>query len=107
MRKLLNRKIVAQDRKCAICQEQFYDYNDIVPDHSVPSSISLPRLRQNVATPSAESNTFVVNRATRARSEIKGNLAAVAFLSLFPRAQGVLSTAKFVDWNAIIDVMRA
>jgi hypothetical protein len=33
MRKLLNRKIIAQDRKCAICQEQFDDYNDIVPDH--------------------------------------------------------------------------
>ena len=28
----LNRKIVAQDRKCAICQEQFDDYK-IVPDH--------------------------------------------------------------------------
>jgi hypothetical protein len=35
MRQLLNRKIVAQDRKGAICQEQFDDYNDIVPDHSV------------------------------------------------------------------------
>jgi len=31
MRKLLNRKIVEQDRKCAICDEEFADYNDIVP----------------------------------------------------------------------------
>jgi hypothetical protein len=36
MRKLLNRKIVAQDRKCDICQEQFDGYNDIVPDHRCP-----------------------------------------------------------------------
>jgi hypothetical protein len=34
MRKLLNRKIIAQHRKCAICQEQFDCYNDIVPDHT-------------------------------------------------------------------------
>ena len=33
MRKLLNRKIVEQDRKCAICHEEFTNYNDIVPDH--------------------------------------------------------------------------
>jgi hypothetical protein len=26
MRKLLNRKIVEQDRKCAICHEEFTDY---------------------------------------------------------------------------------
>jgi hypothetical protein len=36
MRKLLNRRIVEQDRKCAICQEGFADYNDIVPDHRDP-----------------------------------------------------------------------
>jgi hypothetical protein len=33
MRKLLNRKIVEQNRKCAICHEEFTDYSDIVPDH--------------------------------------------------------------------------
>jgi hypothetical protein len=33
MRKMLNRKIVAQDKKCAICQKEFNDYNDIVSDH--------------------------------------------------------------------------
>jgi hypothetical protein len=33
MRKLLNRKIVEQDRTCAICHEEFTDYNDIVPEH--------------------------------------------------------------------------
>lgn len=31
MRKLLNRKIVEQDRKCAICHEEFTDYNDTSP----------------------------------------------------------------------------
>jgi len=32
MWKLLNRKIVEQDRICPICHEEFTDYNDIVPD---------------------------------------------------------------------------
>lgn len=54
---------------------------------SVPLSISLPRLRHNVAAPSAVCSAFVANRAARAGSEIKGNLAAIAFLSLLPRAQ--------------------
>jgi hypothetical protein len=36
MRKLLNRKIVAQNKRCAICQEAFTNYNDIVPDHINP-----------------------------------------------------------------------
>lgn len=31
MRRLLNRKIVEQGRKCAICPEGFTNYNDIVP----------------------------------------------------------------------------
>jgi hypothetical protein len=31
MRKLLNRKIVEQNRKCAICHKEFTDYNDIAP----------------------------------------------------------------------------
>ena len=33
MRKLLNRKIIEQDRKCSICPQEFTDYNDIVPNH--------------------------------------------------------------------------
>jgi hypothetical protein len=36
MRKLLNRKIVEQDRQCAICQVAFTNYSDIVPDHIEP-----------------------------------------------------------------------
>jgi hypothetical protein len=36
MRKLLNRKIVAQNRACAICHEAFTNYNDVVPDHIDP-----------------------------------------------------------------------
>jgi hypothetical protein len=64
-------------------------------------------LQHNIAAPIAASNTFVANHATRAGSEIKGNLAAIAFLSLLPQAQGVLSNGRFVDWNAIFDGMRA
>ena len=33
MRKLLDRKISAQRGKCALCNEPFTDYGDIVPDH--------------------------------------------------------------------------
>jgi hypothetical protein len=36
MRKLLNRKIVEQNRQCAICQVTFTNYSDIVPDHIDP-----------------------------------------------------------------------
>jgi hypothetical protein len=39
MRKLLNRKVVEQDRQCAICHEEFTDYNDIVPDHIDPKGM--------------------------------------------------------------------
>jgi hypothetical protein len=39
MRKLLNRKILDQDRTCAICHEGFMDYNDIVPDHRDPKGM--------------------------------------------------------------------
>src|ERR1700691_3427015 len=33
MRKLLDRKIVSQSGKCAICGAEFVDCSDIVPDH--------------------------------------------------------------------------
>jgi hypothetical protein len=36
MRKLLNRKIVEQNRQCAICQVTFTSYSDVVPDHIDP-----------------------------------------------------------------------
>jgi hypothetical protein len=39
MRKLLNRKIAEQDRKCAICHEEFTDCSDIVPDHKNPKGM--------------------------------------------------------------------
>jgi len=39
MRKLLNRKIVEQDRICAICHFEFTDYNDVVPDHENPKGM--------------------------------------------------------------------
>jgi len=39
MRKLLNRKIAQQDRKCAICHQEFTDYGDVVPDHIEPKGM--------------------------------------------------------------------
>ena len=39
MRKLLNRKILQQGAICAICHEDFTDYNDVVPDHKNPKGL--------------------------------------------------------------------
>jgi hypothetical protein len=36
MRKLMDRKIAAQNGICALCKELFTDYGDIVPDHISP-----------------------------------------------------------------------
>jgi len=44
MRKVLNRKIVEQDRKCGICHEEFTDYGDIVPDHKDPKGMGGDRV---------------------------------------------------------------
>ena len=38
MRKL-NRKVLQQGGICAICHEEFTDYNDIVPDHKEPKGM--------------------------------------------------------------------
>jgi 5-methylcytosine-specific restriction endonuclease McrA len=43
MRKLLNRKIVEQDGKCAICHETFTDYSETVPDHIEPKGMEAAR----------------------------------------------------------------
>lgn len=39
MRKLLNRQILQQGGICAICHEDFADYNDVVPDHKNPKGM--------------------------------------------------------------------
>jgi hypothetical protein len=39
MRKLLKRKVADQKGICAICHEEFTDYNDIVPDHRDPKGM--------------------------------------------------------------------
>lgn len=39
MRKLLKRKVSEQSGICAICHEEFTDYNDIVPDHRDPKGM--------------------------------------------------------------------
>lgn len=36
MRKLLNRKIASQGKKCALCKADFTDIADVVPDHISP-----------------------------------------------------------------------
>lgn len=36
MRKLMDRKIAAQNGVCPLCLAEFTDYNDIVPDHISP-----------------------------------------------------------------------
>ena len=43
MRKLLNRQIVDQDGKCAICRESFTKYGEIVPDHIEPRGMGSAR----------------------------------------------------------------
>lgn len=45
MRKLLNQKIVDQDRKCAICHEEFTDYGDIVPYADIGIRNGMPTFR--------------------------------------------------------------
>lgn len=44
MRKLRNRKMVEQNRECALCQEAFTDYSDIVPDHKDPEGMGGARI---------------------------------------------------------------
>ena len=39
MRKLLNRKIVEQEGKCAFCHKEFADCSDVVPDHRHPKGM--------------------------------------------------------------------
>lgn len=36
MRKLMDRKIAAQNGICVLCKEKFSNYGDIVPDHISP-----------------------------------------------------------------------
>lgn len=43
MRRLLNKKIVEQNRICPLCQREFYDYQDIVPDHIEPRGMNAAR----------------------------------------------------------------
>jgi hypothetical protein len=43
MRRLLNRKIIEQDRRCGICRKLFTDYNDVVPDHIEPKGMGSGR----------------------------------------------------------------
>ncbi len=59
MRKLMNRKIVEQDRKCAICHEEFTDYNDIVPyaDIGIRNGMPIFRICRLDRFSSADANT--------------------------------------------------
>lgn len=39
MRKLMKRKVVEQKNQCAICDHEFTDYGDVVPDHIDPKGM--------------------------------------------------------------------
>jgi hypothetical protein len=45
MRKLLDRKIVEQNRQCTICQVVFTHYNDIVPYADIGIGHGMPTFR--------------------------------------------------------------
>jgi hypothetical protein len=45
MRKLLNRKIAAQDGKCAICHQTFTDCNEIVPYADIGIRYGMPTFK--------------------------------------------------------------
>jgi hypothetical protein len=45
MRQLLNRKIVEQDGKCALCRQTFTDYNEIVPYAEIGIRHRMPTFR--------------------------------------------------------------
>jgi 5-methylcytosine-specific restriction endonuclease McrA len=43
MKRLLNRKIIEQNGRCAICKKLFTNYSDIVPDHVEPKGMGSAR----------------------------------------------------------------
>ena len=43
MRRLLNRKIAEQEKICALCNKEFTEYEDIVPDHREPRGMGAAR----------------------------------------------------------------
>lgn len=43
LRRLLNRKIVEQERICALCEKEFTEYQDIVADHVEPRGMGSAR----------------------------------------------------------------
>jgi len=42
MQRLMNREIAEQNSKCAICEDPFTSYSDIVPDHIDPRGMGGP-----------------------------------------------------------------
>ncbi len=69
MRKLLNRKIVEQDKECAICHEEFTDYNDIVPYADIGIRHGMPTSRICRSTTSTGVKPVVRGRTMSAYSE--------------------------------------
>ena len=75
MRKLLDRKIVAQNGKCSICEEKFTDYSDIVPDHISPrgmggacGTITLTTFRRCTGGATARKDRAAAEKTTRLES---------------------------------------
>lgn len=66
MRKLLNRKIVEQNRKCVICHEEFTDYSDVTPDHADPKGMGTPG-----GTTTRTTSGLLTGGATRGRLDAR------------------------------------
>ena len=69
MRKLLNRKIVEQDGKCAICRAAFTNYNEIVPYADVGITYRMPTFGICRSTPCTGLKQVVRDRTMSAYSE--------------------------------------
>ena len=77
MRKLLNRKIVEQGGKCAICHEDFSDCSEVVPDHicrlNYIFAARKPYLCRRTVCKPFISRRSVPNRLTTVNHKVAGN----------------------------------
>ena len=93
MRKLLNREMVDQDRKCAICHEDFRDYNDVVPDHRDPKGmggawrVDHPMSKQRIGGATGK----------KVRAELTTEGRSVGFFPSQPRFSSSLMIAKGIE----------
>lgn len=65
MRRLLNRKIVEQHKICALCDQEFTSYEDIVPDHREPRGMGAARRDDHPDNIQAAHNLCNIKKASR------------------------------------------